>query len=396
MHRPAIEGGKPVRDTALSFSPPDIRSCEIERVAEVLKSGWITRGKVCDELERDLASYTGAKHAVCLNSATAGLFLSLKIAGVGEGDEVITSPYTFAASANVILHAGARPVFADVEEDSFQISPGEIEKSITGYTRAIIPVHFGGHPADLCEIKNIAKKHDLLVIEDAAHAIGAEYRGHKIGSGDGICVFSFHAVKNVTTAEGGAVTTDDEDLIDKLKLYSLHGQTKDALSKLKSGGWKYDIAVPGYKFNLTDIQAAIGIEQLKRIDENQNKRKSIAQRYENLLGAFDFVRTPKVKEGRVSSWHLYPVLIDFSRLNVDRDRLIESLAAENISSNVHYIPVHLMSYYRETFGYKPEDFPVSYSLYLRELSLPIYPQMTEQDVNDVGEALCRLFRYYEK
>lgn len=396
MQLPAIEGGNPVRSTSLPFSPPDINRKEIEAVTQVLRSKWITRGTVCEQFEKDLAAYTGANYCFVLSSATAGLFLSLKIRGVGEGDEVVTTPYTFAATANAVIHTGATPVFADVEPDNFQISPEEIEQKITKRTKAVIPVHFGGHPVELGAIKEIAKKHDLVVIEDAAHAIGAEYGGRKIGNGGSTCVFSFHAVKNVTTAEGGAVTTEDAKVVDGLKLYSLHGQTKDAFSKLKAGGWIYDIAVPGYKFNLTDIQAAIGIEQLKRIEKNQKKRESIAIQYEKLLGAYDFVRTPKVKQGHRSSWHLYPILIDFSRLKVDRDRFIEALRAENISSNVHYIPVHMMSYYRDTFGYKPDDFPVACSLYRREISLPIYPQMTDHDINNVKEALLRLLHYYTK
>ena len=396
MQLPAIEGGTPVRSTALPFSPPDINREEIDAVTRVLRSKWITRGTVCEQFEKELEAYTGANYCFVLSSATAGLFLSLKIRGVGEGDEVVTTPYTFAATANAVIHTGATPVFADVEKDTFLISPEEIEQKITKRTKAIIPVHFGGHPVELGTIKEIAKKHELVVIEDAAHAIGAEYGGQKIGNGGSTCVFSFHAVKNVTTAEGGAVTTENAKVVDGLKLYSLHGQTKDAFSKLKAGGWMYDIAVPGYKFNLTDIQAAIGIEQLKRIDSNQKKREKIALRYEKLLGSFDFVKLPKVKEGSKSSWHLYPVLINFSRLKIDRDRFIDALVAENISSNVHYIPVHMMSYYRETFGYKPEDFPVAYSLFLSEVSLPIYPQMTEKDISDVGEALHRLFRYYIK
>jgi dTDP-4-amino-4,6-dideoxygalactose transaminase len=396
MNIPAVEGGTPVRNTMLSFSPPDIRDEEIDAVCRVLKSQWITRGKVCEEFESLLSQYVGSKHAVVLGSATAGLFLSLKIAGIGQGDEVITTPYTFAATANVILHAGAHPVFADVEGDSFLISPEEIRKKITERTRAIIPVHYAGHPAELDAISGIARKHSLLVIEDAAHAIGAEYNGHKIGGGKNPTVFSFHAVKNLTTAEGGAVTTDDDELAGQLRLYSLHGQTKDAYSKLQLGGWRYDIAVPGYKFNMTDIQAAIGIKQLKRVDENKEKRKKIALQYTDVLREFDFIKTPSVKAGITHGWHLYPLLIDFSPLKINRDRFIDALGAENVSSNVHFIPVHTMSYYKKNFGYKPLDFPAAYSLFLKEVSLPIYPQMTGQDVRDVSEAMVKILRYYKK
>ena len=396
MNKPALEGGRPVRKEFLSFSPPDIREDEIRSVRSVLESKWITTGEKCKEFEKAISLYTGAGHAVVLNSATAGLFLSLKVAGIKEGYEVITTPYTFAASASVIIHAGATPVFADIERESYSISPPEIESKITKKTRAIIPVHFAGHPVEIDTIDEIAKRNSLIVVEDAAHAIGAEYRGKKIGNGDRISVFSFHAVKNLTTAEGGAVTTNDAEIADRLKLYSLHGQTRDAYSKLLVGGWKYDIAVPGYKFNMTDIQAAIGIEQLKRLDKNIEKRAAVAEKYTKFFKDFDFVKTPEVKIGVTHAWHLYPVTIDFSRLGINRDTFINALGAENISSNVHFIPVHLMSYYKKTYGYKPDDFPNAYRVFQNEVSLPIYPQMSQTDVDDVLEALSKLFAFYKK
>lgn len=396
MNRPAIEGGNPVRDVFLPFSPPDIHDEEINAVTEVLKSKWITRGKKCEEFEKLLAEYTGADYVVVLNSATAGLFLSLKIAGIGDGDEVITTPYTFAATANVILHSGAKPVFADIEADTFLISPQEIRKKISPNTRAIIPIHFAGHPAEIDTLTDIAKLHNLIIIEDAAHAIGAEYKGKKVGNGQQIAVFSFHAVKNLTTAEGGAVTTNDRNFAEQMKLYSLHGQTKDAFAKLLAGGWKYDITVPGYKFNMTDIQAAIGIQQLKRIDKNRKKREEIAGQYSHFFKQFDFIKIPEVKKGITHGWHLYPLIIDFSSLRIDRDRFILALGKENISSNVHFIPLHIMSYYRKTFGFKPYDFPAAYSVFLNEISLPLYPGMRAKDVNDILEAFLKLITYYKK
>jgi len=396
MIEPAIEGGVPVRNNLLPFSPPDIHDSELKAVDAVLKSGWITSGKKCNDFETEICRYTGARHAVVLSSATAGLFLSLKVSGIGEGDEVITTPYTFAATANVILHVGAKPVFADIDPETMCISPSEIVKRITHKTRAIIPVHFAGHPSRIDIIRDIARVHNLLIVEDAAHAIGASYKGKKIGSGETITVFSFHAVKNLTTAEGGAVTTDDSELARMLRLYSLHGQTKDAYSKLREGGWRYDITVPGYKFNLTDIQAAIGIEQLKRLDDNVKKRKRIAEFYTESLRDFDFVKTPPCGEQVEHAWHLYPLLIDFSRLRIDRDGFIRALGAENISSNVHFIPVHTMSYYRERYGYKPFDFPASFRCFQREISLPIYPRMEGRDLQDVIKALKKLFVFYKK
>jgi len=396
MKKPAIEGGRPVRENPLSFSPPDIQKEEIEEVTSVLESGWITRGKKCEEFEQALAAYTGARACVVLSSATAGLFLSLKLNDIGPGDEVITTPYTFAATVNVILHAGAHPVLADIEKKTFNIAPDEIEKKITKKTRAIIPVHFAGNPARMDAIRALAASHRIMVIEDAAHAIGASYQGQKIGSGENPAVFSFHAVKNLTTAEGGAVLSDDEEFIKRLKLFSLHGQTKDACEKLKIGNWKYDVEVPGYKFNMTDIQAAIGLCQLRRLDRNRERRKNIAARYTSFLRQFNFVRTPMEEPGTTHAWHIYTLCIDFSRLSINRDTFISALGRENIAANVHFIPVHLMSYYKKTFGYRPDDFPVSYHTYLQEVTLPLYPQMSDDDVDSVIEAMEKLFTCYKK
>jgi len=396
MQKPAIEGGTPVRESPLPFSPPYIQQEEIEEVTAVLKSGWITRGVKCEEFEKALAVYTGAKACAVLSSATAGLFLSLKLFGVGPGDEIITTPYTFAATANVILHTNAKPVFADIEEKTFNIAPTEIEKKITKKTKAVIPVHFAGRPARMEAIRRLAAAHHITVIEDAAHAIGASYQGQKIGNGENPAVFSFHAVKNLTTAEGGAVLSDDEEFIKRLKLFSLHGQTKDAYEKLKIGNWKYDISVPGYKFNMTDIQAAIGLCQLRRLDQNKKRRKEITGRYTSFLQQFDFVRTPEEEPGTTHAWHIYPLCIDFSRLSIDRDNFISALSRENIAANVHFIPVHMMNYYKKTFGYRPDDFPVSYHTYLQEVTLPLYPQMSDKDVARVIDAMDKLFSYYKK
>lgn len=396
MKRPAIEGGTPVREHPLPFSPPDIRKEEIDAVTAVLESGWITRGKKCAEFEKALAAYTGAGACAVLSSATAGLFLSLTLSGVGPGDEVITTPYTFAATVNAILHTGATPVFADIEDEGFNISPAEIEKKITEKTRALIPVHFAGEPARLDEIRDIVSANGIAVIEDAAHAIGASYHGEKIGRGKNPAVFSFHAVKNLTTAEGGAVLSDDDEFINRLRLFSLHGQTRDAYEKFRAGNWKYDIAVPGYKFNMTDIQAAIGLCQLSRLEKNRERRSTIAVQYSDFFRRFEYIRVPEEKPGITHGWHIYPLRIDFSFLSIDRDRFIQALARENIPANVHFIPVHLMSYYKKIFGFRPEDFPVSYRTYLKEVTLPLYPQMTDGDIDSVLQAVEKLLLYYTK
>jgi len=396
MNKPAIEGGTPVRSTLLPFSPPDIGEDEIRAVTDVLRSGWITTGPRCLEFEQALCSYTGASHAVSLSSATAGLFLSLKLHGIGEGDEVVTTPFTFAATANAIIHTGAKPVFADIDEETFTISPAEIDKRITPHTKAVIPVHYAGLPALMDEIYMIAEEYDLVVIEDAAHAIGASYRGRKIGNSDNPAVFSFHAVKNLTTAEGGAVLTNDGHLARKLRLNALHGQTRDAFAKQQAGGWQYDITSPGYKYNMTDIQAAMGLEQLRKLERNNKRREAIAKRYTEHFIQYDFIKVPAVQDNVVHAWHLYPLRIDFSKLRLNRDRFIDALAAEGISSNVHFIPVHAMTHYRMTYGYEPFDFPVAYNCFLQEVSLPIYAGLKDAEVDQVLEALSKLFSFYMK
>jgi dTDP-4-amino-4,6-dideoxygalactose transaminase len=394
MKTPAVEGGKPLRQSRLSFSPPDIGDAEISAVAEVLRSGWITRGERCVEFEKRLCAYTGADHAVALSSATAGLFLTLKAMGVGPDGEVITTPYTFAATANVIVHCGAKPVFADVVRGGFHISPLEVERRITPKTKAIVVVHYGGEPADLDALEDISSSRGIPLVEDAAHAVGSSLGSKKIGCGDHPAAFSFHAVKNLTTGEGGAVTTNDGELAATIRLSSLHGQTRDAREKLGAGGWRYDIALPGYKFNMTDMQAAVGLVQLDKLDENIGKRRRVAARYGEALRGYGFLTLPSEEGSFTHSWHLYPILIDFSALRIDRDELIRALEGENIGVNVHFIPVHSMSWYRKTYGYRPEDFPHAWDTYSREVSLPIYPQMKDREVTDVLHALERLFAYY--
>jgi dTDP-4-amino-4,6-dideoxygalactose transaminase len=393
---PAIEGGTPVRTTPLPFSPPAIGEAEIEAVTGVLRSGWITRGPMCERFEKRLCALTGASHCVVLSSATAGLFLTLRAAGIGPGDEVVTTPYTFAATASAIVHTGAVPVFADTDPGGFHISPRELEAKITGRTRAVIPVHYGGQPAEMDAIHQLADPGGILLVEDAAHALGASYRGTPVGAGENPAVFSFHAVKNVTTAEGGAVMTSDPETAGRIRLLSLHGQTRDAREKLARGGWQYDIADAGYKFNMTDLQAALGLAQLDRMEKNQRARASVAARYGEALRRFDMVRLPDQPEHITHSWHLYPLRIDFSSLRIDRDRFIEALWAENIPSNVHYIPVHLMSYYRKRFGFAPGDFPNSHEVYLSEITLPLYPGMSGRDTGDVIEAVVRVLEHYRR
>jgi len=384
---------RPRRKEYLPFSPPDIGQEEIDEVVDSLRSGWITTGPKTVKFEQALAEYVGTRHAVALNSATAGLFLCLKAAGIGPGDEVITTPYTFAATVNVILHAGATPVLADVSRKDFNIDPRNIEKAVTSRTKAIIPVHFAGKSCDMDAIAAIAGKHGLVVIEDAAHAIGTEYKGRKIGGISLYTVFSFHAVKNLTTGEGGAVTTNDNGAAERIKVMALHGMNKDAWKRFAPGGkWQYDIVLPGYKYNMMDIQAALGIHQLKKLEDNLLKRNALVDRYRKGLSEIAQLTLPEDDlEGRHSR-HLFPLLVDFSQLKIGRDKFIELLMEENISSNVHYIPVHLFSYYREHLGFKPGDFPVAEDLSQREITLPLYTRMTNDDIDDVISAVRKIIK----
>ncbi|MDO9066889.1 MAG: DegT/DnrJ/EryC1/StrS family aminotransferase, partial [Deltaproteobacteria bacterium] len=360
---------RPRRQAMLPFCPPDIGQEEIDEVVDSLKSGWITTGPKVAKFEQELAAYVGARHAMMLNSATSGLFLCLKALNIGPGDEVITTPYTFAASVNVILHAGARPVLVDVKKDDFNIDPELIEKAVTPKTRAVIPVHYAGRSCDMEAIGALAKKHNLTVIEDAAHAIGTEYQGKKTGSISRFTVFSFHAVKNVTTGEGGAVTTDDTAMAEKIKVMSLHGMNKDAWKRYAPGGKvQYDIVYPGYKFNMTDLQAGLGIHQLRKLERTLEKRRAIAARYrEGFKDLPQLTLSGEDPDGR-NCWHLYPLLLNLEKLSIDRNQVIELLKQENVSSNIHYTPVHLFSYAQEYLGYQKGDFPQAERLGERELT----------------------------
>ena len=389
--RLAAEGGRPVRETFLVFGAPQILEDEIREVVDTLRSGWIGTGPKVRRFERMFAEYIGAKHAVALSSCTAGLELALEVLGIGPGDEVITTPLTFSATANVIVHRGARPVFADIELPSMNIDPNEIERRITPKTKAIIPVHFAGRPCRMDDIMDIARRHGLFVIEDAAHAIEAWYRGRKIGTiGDMTC-FSFYATKNLTTAEGGMVTTENDEWAEEIRIKSLHGISKDAWRRYTEAGFQpYDTLYAGYKFNMTDIQASLGIHQLRRIEENLKIRERIWRRYNEAFADIPEIITPAEEEGIRHARHLYTILLDIDRLRIDRNRFIELLKAENIGAGIHYIALHLHSFYRKTFGYKRGDFPNAEYVSDRTVSLPLSPKMTDQDVEDVIRAVRKV------
>ncbi|MGZ5004332.1 MAG: DegT/DnrJ/EryC1/StrS family aminotransferase, partial [Chthoniobacterales bacterium] len=347
--------------------------------------------------EEEAAAYLGTRNAIGISSCTAGLHVALVAAGIGAGDEVITSPLTFVATANVVLHTGARPVFADVEPDTYNVSVEQIARKITPRTKAIIPVHYAGQPCDMDAIMDLARKHNLLVIEDAAHAIGTKYHDRQIGSWeDRIAVFSFYATKTMTTGEGGLIATGLDELAAKMRILGTHGISHDAWKRYSSAGkWYYEVLAPGYKYNLTDVQAALGLCQFKRLEGFIERREEICQRYDRAFAARDCLTTPYVAPGCRHSRHLYPLLVEEKQLRIDRAQFIDALRAENIGTSVHFIPVHLQPYYRDQFGFKRGDYPVAESIYDRLISLPLYPHMSDDDVDDVIAAVRRIAAHYQ-
>jgi dTDP-4-amino-4,6-dideoxygalactose transaminase len=384
-----------MRADYLPFSRPDFDGSELGLIAEVMKSGWITTGAMTRRLEAEFAEMVGGAHAVAVNSCTAALHLALEAVGVGPDDEVITTPYTFASSGEVIRYFGARPRFVDIQPDTLNIDPDAVAAAITPRTRAVMPVHFGGHPADMGPIDRIAASAGIAVVEDAAHSLPAAYRGTPIGSRrptltevPQLTCFSFYATKTMTTGEGGMICTDDEDLAERCRLMSLHGITKNAWNRYaENGSWYYEIVAPGYKYNLTDIAAAVGVAQLQRLGQMRDRRAAIAGRYTEALASLPQLQIPTAQPWVEHSWHLYVLRLHLDALSIDRARFMKELAERKIGTSVHFIPLHLHPYYREMYGFKPEDFPVATREYQRALSLPIFSAMTDRDVDDVIEAV---------
>ena len=379
-----------MRESFLPFAPPLIGEEEINEVVDTLKSGWLTTGPKTRKFAEQFADYTAAPGALTVSSCTAALHLSLLALEIGPGDEVITTPLTFAASVNVIEHAGARPVLVDVEADTLNIDPQAVESAITPATKAIIAVHYAGHPVELDALRYIASRHQLHLIEDAAHAIGAAWKGQPIGSGSNPACFSFYATKNLTTGEGGMLTGNDE-LLERARTLSLHGMSREAWSRYAAGGkWAYDIVAPGFKYNMTDIQAALGIQQLKRFESMQQRRADIVARYQAAFATDPAIQTPVTRDHVTHAWHLYVIRLNEYELSIDRNTFIEEVNARNIGTSVHFIPIHIHSYYVQKYGWNPEDFPVALSNYSRMLSLPLSPRMTDQDVQDVIDAVSEV------
>jgi len=391
-----LNDSKPVRSDFLIFGSPKIEQPEIDEVVECLKSGWIGTGPRVHKFENDFRDYIGSKYAMALNSCTAALHLSMLVSGVSAGDEVITTPMTFAATSNAILHTGAKPIFVDVEKDSMNIDPNLIENAITPKTKAILPVHFAGRPCKMDHIMEVAQKNNLLVIEDAAHAIEAEYKGKKIGNiGDMTC-FSFYVTKNLVTGEGGMLTTNNEEWSKKVKVFGLHGMSKDAWKRYSDESYKhYQVVAPGFKYNMMDIQASLGIHQLERIGKNFERRKEIWNIYNKAFENLPF-DTPLEEKDTVHARHLYTLLLDLDKLKISRDEFMSALRRENIGTGVHYISLHLQPYYKETFGHREDDFPNASYISERTISIPFSAKLSEQDVQDVIEAVTKVTNHNVK
>jgi len=390
-----------MRDRLLPFSPPSLGEDEIAEVVDTLRSDWITSGPKVQRFEREFAARVGAPAALALNSCTAAMHVALKALGVGPGDAVITTPMAFCSSAHVIEQAGARPVFADVERDTLNLDPVRVREAAEklrrepggGRFKAILPVHLYGHPCDLDALLALAREHRVAVIEDAAHALAARYRGRTIGSMAAsspvplVTCFSFYATKNLTTGEGGMLT-GLAPFVEVARPWSLHGVSRDSWKRHDTDrAWSYEVDRPGFKYNMTDLAAAIGLGQLRKLDQFQARRREIAQRYNAAFSPLNELETPAERPDVEHAWHLYVLRLNTERLGLGRDEFIQELTARNISSSVHFRPIHLHRYYRDKYGYRPEDFPVAWQEYQRMVSLPLYPRMTGQDVEDVIEAV---------
>lgn len=379
-----------MRQEFLPFSVPSIDKDEIREVVDTLRSGWLTTGPKARRFEEDFATYVGAPAALALSSCTGALHVALASLGVGPGDQVVTTAMTFCSSAHVIEQVGAQPVLVDVEPDTLNIDPVAVQGIVAkgqGRVKAILPVHLYGHPCDMEPLLEVARGHNLFVIEDAAHAVPARYKGNMIGTLGTLTAFSFYATKNLTTAEGGMLT-GSVDLIEHARAWGLHGMSRDAWKRYTSAGsWYYEVIVPGFKYNMTDIQASLGLHQLRKLDQFQVLRRRLVARYETGLAGLDSVQLPIERPDVESAWHLYILRLNLDTLRIDRAQFIEELKARNIGTSVHFIPIHMHPYYRDKYEFTPDAFPVAFREYQRIISLPLYPQMTEGDVDDVVDAV---------
>jgi dTDP-4-amino-4,6-dideoxygalactose transaminase len=372
----------------LPYCRPTVDDAEIAEVVETLRSGWLTTGPRTEQFQRAFAEVTGSPQAVAVNSGTAALHVALAAAGIGAGDEVITTPLTFCACANVIVQLGATPVLADICDDDLNLDPADVERHLTARTRAIMAVDFGGQPCRMEELARIARSRGLFLLEDAAHSAGARYRDAPVGNLADATAFSFYPTKNMTTGEGGMLTTPSEDLAERVRILVLHGMSRDAWKRYqKDAAWAYDVVTPGFKYNMSDLQAALGLVQLRRLEEFRLTRERLARRYAERLEGCEAVELPRSRPEVLHAWHLYVIRLRLERMKIDRAAFIEALASRGIGTSVHFIPIHHHSYYRAGFNFNPDALPITEQTYPRLISLPLYPRMTDDDVDRVAGAV---------
>jgi len=393
----AINGGQPVRPDFLHLTRPWIGEEEKQEVLDTLNGMWLSRGPKVSQFEEEFKAYIGANHAVAVSSCTAALHVAIVAAGIKEGDEVITSPITFPATTNAILYERATPILVDVDRRTFNIDPTRIEERITPRTKAIIPVHIAGQPCDMDAIMEIARRHNLVVIEDAAHAVGAKYGDQMVGNiGDAGC-FSFYASKNVVTGDGGMLTARDDKFAEFARVISLHGMSTTAWKRYsKEGTPHWELVYPGFKYNMTDIEASLGIHQLRKVERITELREKWSRLYDELLADIPEVTLPYRAPGRRHACHLYIITLNLEQLSISRDRFMEMLKAENIGCGIHFVSVHMQPYYQKRFGYRREDYPNAAWLSDRIISLPLFPQMTEGDVQDVAHAVRKIVAHVRR
>lgn len=396
MSNLAINGGTPVREKYLAYGRQSIDDKDIEAVVELLKGDYLTTGPTVSEFENKVAEFVGAKYGVAVSNGTAALHMACHAAGIGPGDEVLVPAITFAASSNCVLYCGGTPVFVDIDPRTYNIDVNKIEEKITDKTKAIIPVDFSGQAVDMDKILEIADKYNLIVIEDGAHALGSEYKNKKVGTKAHMTEFSFHPVKPVTTAEGGIIITDDEQLYEKMMMFRSHGITrnKDLISEYH-GPWYYEQVDLGYNYRLTDLQCALGISQMDKLDSFVARRREIVSKYNEAFSDLEEINIPFEEGFSNSGWHIYVITLNLDKLTVGRKEVFEALQKENIGVNVHYLPVYLHPYYKK-LGYEKGLCPISEDIYNRMITLPLFPAMTENDIQDVITAVKKVINAYRK
>jgi len=392
----AIDGGSPVRETRLPYGRQWLDEDDIAAVVKVLRSDWLTTGPKVSEFEEAFADFVGAEEAVAVSNGTTALHAAMYAVGIGPGDEVIVPPMTFAASANCVVYQGGTPVFADVDPDTLLIDPAQVEAKITPRTKAIVAVDYAGQPCDYDALQAIADQHHLVVVADACHAVGGSYKGRPVGSLADLSTFSFHPVKHITTGEGGMITTDDAELAQQMRVFRNHGITTDHRQREEQGSWFYEMVDLGYNYRLTDVQCVLGLSQLRKLPGWVKRRQEIAQRYDEACAELSAVEPLGVREDVSHAYHLYMIQLDLTQLSVDRAQVFAALIAEGIGVNVHYIPVHLHPFYRKRFGTGPGLCPVAEAAYERLITLPMFPRMSDKDVDEVIVAVRKVIEAYRR